>query len=182
MKKTGEDFHLRLTVEIESQTSKLLRFLELSYSQKARLNGEPAVYNLYIETYLKFLKMKAKYPHLRLVPSLEVEWVWYSTHSLSFGVLLLLPSASSYPLSCSPWRNQISIGNDPVPSSSFDSSLTELGHLLRPRYYEAYCNKVYGNVIPHSLDDWLLGHEDPEQLNETAKLYEEVSPGISLRV
>lgn len=52
--------------------------------------------------------------------------------------------------------------------------LINVGHILRPKFYEAYCNKRFGKIIPHDLEDWLAGHEDPALLHETAELFEKV--------
>jgi hypothetical protein len=59
-----------------------------------RLNGEPAHYNAFIEKYHKFMDLKHKHPGRRLIPSIELEWVWYT-------------------------------------------------HLLRPKFYLAWCDKKY---------------------------------------
>lgn len=78
VQKTGQPFRMCLSLDLERQVSKLLRFLTFVSSQKARLNGEPAIYNSYIDSYLKFIRLKAKYPNAHLIPTLEIEWVWYS--------------------------------------------------------------------------------------------------------
>jgi len=102
---------------------KLLKFLEYIDTQKEKLNGEPSCYNSYIETYRQFLRLKAKYPDVRLIPSDEVEWVWYC-------------------------------------------------HIVRPKFYIAYCEKNFQKLILHEIDDWFAGHEDPTLLDATATLYE----------
>lgn len=45
---------------------------------------------------------------------------------------------------------------------------------MRPRLYEAFCYDNFAAIIPHDLDDWFLGHENPEGLKETSVLYEKV--------
>lgn len=136
LKKAGEAFRLTITVDLETQVTKILNFLEACEEKKEWLHGKPASYNFFIETYLRFIKLKAKYPNRRLIPSLEVEWVWFC---MSFG----------------DWRLIV-------------------GHVLRPRLYEAFCFKCFETLIPHSLDDWILGTQEPSLLRETASLYEKV--------
>jgi len=124
VKKAGQPFVRHVRVPHEETVMKVLDFLAYCSSQKERLNGEPSIFNAYIDHYLRFLQLKVKYPDIRLIPTLEVEWVWYS-------------------------------------------------HILRPRFYEAYCNTKYGFIIPHLLEDWILGHKDPNALLETADLFKQ---------
>lgn len=83
------------------------------------------------------MQLKAKNPDQRLIPSLEVEIVWYSRGL--FG-----------------------------PRANFP------GHVLRPKFYEAFCLQKFGEIITHDFADWLEGHENPAALQETAELYEQV--------
>eukprot|EP01127_Copromyxa_protea_P003321 TRINITY_DN13150_c0_g1_i1.p1 TRINITY_DN13150_c0_g1~~TRINITY_DN13150_c0_g1_i1.p1 ORF type:complete len:246 (-),score=30.29 TRINITY_DN13150_c0_g1_i1:49-786(-) len=119
----GEEFRLFVSVDLYCTAEKIIRFLGQCATHKNKFYGVPTVYNGYIDTYLNFISLKAKYPNARLIPSLEVEWIWYS-------------------------------------------------HLLRPKLYETFCMKSFDYIIPHSLDDWLEGHEDPGSIVETAELYE----------
>jgi hypothetical protein len=134
--KYGEPFTLTVSVNLKDSVFKILKLLEHSVTQAERLNGDPSSFNFYIDTYLDFITMKAAHPEIRFVPSLEVEWVWFSTQ--------------------------------------YRTSNLQQGHVLRPKFYEAYCMKNFGRLIPHDLDDWILGHEDPSALKETAGFFEEV--------
>eukprot|EP01127_Copromyxa_protea_P002359 TRINITY_DN1223_c0_g1_i5.p1 TRINITY_DN1223_c0_g1~~TRINITY_DN1223_c0_g1_i5.p1 ORF type:complete len:245 (+),score=33.78 TRINITY_DN1223_c0_g1_i5:336-1070(+) len=123
VKKHDTPFELQISVNLIHSAQQILRILEHATTQADRLNDDPSSFNFYIDTYLKFLKLKAQHPELRLIPSLEVEWVWFS-------------------------------------------------HVLRPKYYEAYCMNTFGKYILHDFNDFFLGHEDPSALKETAELYE----------
>jgi len=125
VKKYGDgEFHLVVSVALREYTSKVKAFLAHIATNKDRLNGEPAHYNSFIEKYHLFIDLKVKYPDRLLIPTTEIEWVWYT-------------------------------------------------HLLRPKFYLAFCERKYGGkIVPHSLDDFLLGLERPELLQETAVLFE----------
>jgi len=64
-----------VSVDLMKYCKKLLKFLEVVYANKHKLYCEPAIFNSYIDKYLKFMKLKHRVP--QVVPSLEVEWVWF---------------------------------------------------------------------------------------------------------
>jgi len=118
-------FSLSLSVDMPIYAEKTRQFLDKVYRNALKLNCEPAVFNFYIDKYRNFLSLKAKHPDKEILPSLEIEWVWYC-------------------------------------------------HVIRPKFYHAYCKVNFGKIIDHTIDDWIKGDQHPETLNFTAELYEQV--------
>lgn len=85
---------------------KILNFLNVSATQAEKLNGDPSAFNFYVDTYLKFLDLKAKNPEQRLYPSMEVEYVWYSTFSFLTGLYPQLPTPSLHKMCPCSWPNE----------------------------------------------------------------------------